>query len=262
MAKRISIVVPTLNSAATLEWTLLALTNQQYCNVRIIVVDSGSTDSTLEICKHLDIEYVYEPPGNIYRAINAGLRLCNSDWVSYLNSDDIVYPDSYVRLIEYGESLKAHVVYGYSDYIDQGGRFLFSFCPAKTSWLNHLFSRGLMGFAQPAAIFRNEVFRTLNGFNEDFRSISDLDFFWRAIKSDHIFKMLPSPTVSGFRLHKNQLSHRESELTRKERESLLALSTNTANLKSWIILTLWRIRNANHYFMRFLRTQSVKGGWS
>jgi len=262
MVKQISVVVPTLNSAATLDWTLLSLRCQLDCHLKIIVVDSGSTDDTVEVCKRWDAEYLYEPPGNMYRAINAGLRLCKTDWVTYLNSDDIVYRDSYARLIEYGESSNAHVIYGYSDYMDEAGRFLFSFYPAKPSWLNHLFRSGLMGFAQPAAIFRNEVFRTLRGFNEEFRSISDFDFFWRAIRADHVFKQLPSPTVSGFRLHKNQLSNRESALTRKEKESLLTFSTNPPNLKSRIILTLWRIRNANHYFLRFLRTQSVKGACS
>lgn len=45
----IGVVVPTLNNAKTLEWTLLALKSQEGCRVKIIVVDSGSTDETLAI---------------------------------------------------------------------------------------------------------------------------------------------------------------------------------------------------------------------
>jgi len=262
MAQRISVVVPTLNSATTLEWTLLSLLNQENCRVRIIVVDSGSTDGTLEICKRWNIEYAYEPPGNMYRAINAGLRLCNTNWVSYLNSDDIVYRDSYARLIEYGETSMAQVIYGHTDYIDECGRFLFSFCAARPSWLDPLFRKGIMAFAQPAAVFRYEVFKTLKGFDEQFQSISDFDFFWRVFKSNYIFKLLPLPTVTGFRLHKNQLSHRESELTRREKGRLLTSSTNRPNLKSHLIFGLWRGRNANYYLLRLLRTLSVRGGWS
>ena len=48
---RFGIVVPTLNSAATLEWTLCALRGQRDITPEIIVADSGSADGTLDICK-------------------------------------------------------------------------------------------------------------------------------------------------------------------------------------------------------------------
>ena len=259
MKKQISVIVPTLNSATTLDWTLLSLRNQVDCCLKIIVVDSGSTDATVDICKRWDVESVYEPPGNMYRALNTGFQLCDTDWVSYINSDDYIFSNSYARLLEIGNSFIADVVYGHSDYIDRFGRFLFAYRPAPPSWLGHLFRKGLMGFAQPSAVFRREVFKSLGGFNENFRSISDFDFFWRALKSGYTFKLLPAPTVSVFRLHENQLSHRESELTNKEVKTLLATSTKTLNLMPSFFKALWRIRNADQYCLKFLRTRSVRG---
>ena len=87
----IGVVVRTFNSAETLEWTLLALENQEDCSVKIVVVDSGSSDDTLEICARHKLRTEYEPPGNMYRAINVGMRLLDTEWITYLNSDDIVY---------------------------------------------------------------------------------------------------------------------------------------------------------------------------
>jgi glycosyltransferase involved in cell wall biosynthesis len=46
----IGVVVPTFNSAETLEWTLLALKNKEGCRLKAIFVYSGSTDETFEIC--------------------------------------------------------------------------------------------------------------------------------------------------------------------------------------------------------------------
>jgi glycosyltransferase involved in cell wall biosynthesis len=70
----IGVVVPTFNSAETLEWTVLALKKQEGCRVNIVVVDSGSSDDTLEICARHKLRTEYEPPGNMYRAIKVGMR--------------------------------------------------------------------------------------------------------------------------------------------------------------------------------------------
>ena len=92
---QIGVVVPTMNSASTLQWTLCSLRSQRDITLDVIVADSGSQDGTVDICKAWGVPTIYVPPGNMYRAINAGLRVMESDWVTYLNSDDIVYPDSY-----------------------------------------------------------------------------------------------------------------------------------------------------------------------
>jgi uncharacterized protein with HEPN domain len=55
MPPPISIVVPNLNGAATLEATLLSLIHQNYPNLEILVVDGGSTDARVDIIRR------YEP---------------------------------------------------------------------------------------------------------------------------------------------------------------------------------------------------------
>ena len=83
MAKQqIGVVVPTLNSAATLTWTLCSLRSQRDVSVEMIVADSGSVDGTLNICKFWDVRTIYVPPGNMYRGINAGLRQLDAEWVT------------------------------------------------------------------------------------------------------------------------------------------------------------------------------------
>lgn len=171
----IGVVVPTLNSAKTLEWSLLALNSQEGCQVKIIVVDSGSSDETLEICARHKVRAEYDPPGNMYRSINVGMCLLDTEWVTYLNSDDIVYRDSYSRLMELGNRSRADVVYGHSDYIDWNGCFLYSFSAAHPLLLSGLIHSGLLQFAQPAAIFRKVVYEDLKGSSEKYCAIADFD---------------------------------------------------------------------------------------
>ena len=139
MKATLGVAVPTLNSASTLDWTLCSLLNQRDCSVEVVVADSGSTDATLEICRKWSVPTVYAPPGSLYRAVNEGLKNLGTDWVTFLNSDDVVYPRSYARLIRLGADTGASLVYGHCDYIDFEGRFLFTWCAAEPRHLPAMF---------------------------------------------------------------------------------------------------------------------------
>jgi glycosyltransferase involved in cell wall biosynthesis len=254
----IGIVVPTFNSAKTLEWTLLALKSQEGCSVNIIVVDSGSTDETLEICARHKVRTEYDPPGNMYRAINAGMRLLDTKWISYLNSDDIIYCDAYSRLIELGDCKGADIVYGHSDYIDWNGRFIHSFKASHPLLLPGLVHSGLLQFAQPAAIFRKVVYEDLKGFSSKYRSIADFDFFARAILTGKKFERLSFPTVTAFRLHLNQFSHRESGIVQEETSQFFKECKAHKSFLGLLSLSMWRFLNIKHYLIRKLRNGRLK----
>jgi glycosyltransferase involved in cell wall biosynthesis len=255
---RIGVVVPTLNSAATLPWTLCALRDQRDVTVELIVADSGSVDATLEICKHWDVPAIYVPPGNMYRAINAGLRQVDTEWVTYLNSDDFVYPQSYARLLAYGEQQHASLVYGDCDLMDYEGRFLFMVKappPRRVAGMVRLSTRfnGRLGFKQPAAIYQRTAFQELGGFDEKYRLIADYDFFFRLVMSGRSIAKLHRPTVAAFRLHAGQLSGRESSNLRGEMEAFQKASSVKASPFDWLDELYWRLQNSPIYVWRLSR---------
>jgi glycosyltransferase involved in cell wall biosynthesis len=247
----ITIAIPTLNSDQTLEWTLLSLKNQFDCRVRIIVVDSGSTDNTLELCKFFNVEVMYVEPGNMYRAINTGLERATTAWLGYLNSDDCVYLNSYSRLIEYGEKVSADIVYGGCDFIDNENRFIHSYTPAYPDELLSNLLSGQMGFAQPAAIFQKKVFQKLEGFNEEFTLAADLDFFLRAATTKFRFGYWSGPPVACFRVRQGQLSQNHTKMT----DQITRIQANYDNprFRYTVSLANWRLRNLPQYAVRILR---------
>jgi glycosyltransferase involved in cell wall biosynthesis len=253
MPQKISYIVPTLNSAATLNWTLLSLLSQKDVKVEIFVVDSGSTDGTLDICQRWEVPTLYVKPGNMYRAINLGLNQCQTEWLGYINSDDWLYPDSTTRLIARAEATKADIVYGKCDYTDGCGRFLYSFAPAQPTRLLPLFKRGIFGFAQQAAIFRKSVYQHLDGFNEaEYYLSADAEFYLRAFQANFSFSMLPGPSVACFRRHQNQLTHQKAQDMQLEKQKRRDQAGQTT-LQDWIAVTQWRLENLPHYLIRFLR---------
>ncbi|AFZ32190.1 glycosyl transferase family 2 [Gloeocapsa sp. PCC 7428] len=255
----ISYVIPTLNSASTLDMTLLSLRSQKDINVKVIVVDSGSTDGTLDVCKRWNIKTLYAEPGNMYRAINIGLRECDTEWLGYINSDDWLYSDSLTRLITHGNASNADIVYGICDFTDVHGRFMYSFTPPKCNQLISMSKTGVLGIAQQTTIFRNRLYQRLKGFNEEYYFAADRDFYMRALQSNAIFTFLPGSSVACFRLHRNQLSQKKSELMRVESKKINTTLFKSPSYYDWAIRMQWHLSNLPHYLLRFFRQSMLSG---
>lgn len=102
----ISIVIPSYNRAMFLEQNIPALLQLDYDNYEIIVVDDGSTDNTCEVFERMhDTRLTYISKKNEERAAarNFGALRAKGDYVTFLDSDDILFPDALqkaVRVIE------------------------------------------------------------------------------------------------------------------------------------------------------------------
>ena len=92
---RISIVTPNYNYAQTLETTIQSVVGQGYPQLEYIVIDDGSTDSSIDILsRHANHLAHWETQQNAgqYPALNKGFGLGSGDIVGWLNSDDILFP--------------------------------------------------------------------------------------------------------------------------------------------------------------------------
>ena len=92
---KISIITITYNSAKTLERTIKSIIEQKYENLEYIIVDGGSTDSTLEIVKKYDTwisKWVSEPDSGISNAFNKGINMATGNVIGIINSDDGLMP--------------------------------------------------------------------------------------------------------------------------------------------------------------------------
>jgi rhamnosyltransferase len=79
-----SIIIRTRNEARWLGEVLMKLEDQDYKDFEVVIVDSGSTDRTLEIAKKFHAKVVQIPPGEFSypRALNVGAE--NSAATKYL----------------------------------------------------------------------------------------------------------------------------------------------------------------------------------
>src|SRR5262245_22560893 len=93
----ISVVVPSYNQGRFLPDTLESLFRQDYPRLEVVVMDGGSTDNSVEVIRS------YAPRLKHWQsqrdrgqsaAINAGVKLCTGDLVTWLNSDDYYWRDA------------------------------------------------------------------------------------------------------------------------------------------------------------------------
>ena len=85
----VSIIIPSLNSAAYIERCLKSLKKQTYKNIEIIVVDNHSKDGTLEIAKKYTKKAFTSGPERSAQ-INYGAGKANGKYLYRVDSDFIV----------------------------------------------------------------------------------------------------------------------------------------------------------------------------
>lgn len=89
----ISIIVPVNNASASLKKCVDSLTGQSYPNIEIILVNNGSSDNSLELCKELaagDNRIIVDDLAEkgVSAARNRGIELATGGFVTFVDADD------------------------------------------------------------------------------------------------------------------------------------------------------------------------------
>lgn len=208
----VSVITPSWNSAAYIEQTILSVINQTYKNVEYIIIDGGSSDGTLDIIRKYEssIDYwVSETDDGMYQAINKGMKRASGEIVAYLNSDDLYYPDTLEKVVNFfADNPSAELVYGNLDFVDEEGNKLFTQAYPRFS-LNFFISANCSMIGQPAAFWRSSLLKKTGMFDESLKMAADFEFF---IRAGMIGRLMYTPDVlAAFRTHKLSLTSTQSK---------------------------------------------------
>lgn len=118
--KLVSVIVPVYNTEKQVERCISSITAQTYKELEIVVVEDGSTDSSLEICQRLAqtdsrIRVISKENGGVSSARNRGLEEAAGEYIAFVDSDDFIEPDTIEQMAEAAETYSAELVVG--DYI-------------------------------------------------------------------------------------------------------------------------------------------------
>ncbi len=102
MKNDITVIIPALNEEKYIGKCIDSLLKQTYANFKIIVIDNGSEDHTVDIVKkYKNIKLIIEKNKGVARARNKGVKFSNSDILFFIDADTI--PS--LRVLEYYHNL-------------------------------------------------------------------------------------------------------------------------------------------------------------
>lgn len=94
----LTIVVPVYNVEKYIEKTLFSLCNQTYRNLEILLIDDGSSDGSLAICKEwankdTRIKVYEQENSGVGPTRNRGIALATGEYLMFMDADDWIEPD-------------------------------------------------------------------------------------------------------------------------------------------------------------------------
>jgi glycosyltransferase involved in cell wall biosynthesis len=105
----VSVIVPIYNKEKLLARCVDSIINQAYTDLEIILVDDGSTDGSLAICREYEakdsrVNVVSKPNGGVSSALNTGLAFGHTGYgggyIGFVDADDEMHPDMYRILVD------------------------------------------------------------------------------------------------------------------------------------------------------------------
>lgn len=177
----ISVILCSYNGEKTISQALDALTNLNYPNYELLVINDGSTDNTAQIAESYPVKLINIKSSGLSKARNTGLFLAKGEIVAYL--DDDAYPEKdwlhYLALSFRDESFSA---FGGPNLVPPDAPFMETCIDYVPGNPTHILLSDRLAEHIPGCnmAFRKELLQEIGGFDEQFVTAGDdVDVCWR-----------------------------------------------------------------------------------
>ena len=247
----VSIVTPCLNAGQFISQTIESVLAQDYPNIEYLIMDGGSTDSTLAVIERYQgrLRWHSGPDSGTADAINRGFEKTSGEILAWLNADDTYQPGAVTTAVRHFLAAPgAGVVYGEGLWIDENGDSLGRY-PTRAPYSAELFERECF-ICQPAAFFRRTVFEAAGGMDVTLHSAFDYEL-WIRMSRRWPFEPIPVCLATS-RMHKanKSLGNRRQMF----QESMRVLRKHYGYIPaSWVYGYLSYLRDGRDQFFTPLR---------
>ncbi len=203
----VSICIPTYNRKDYLKETLASVFAQTYKDYEVVIVDDGSTDGTEEMIKNAgyDVRYYWQQNAGDATARNKLIELAQGQFITFLDSDDLLMPDAIERMVNVMNAEPQNVVvYGGYLRIDEHGNLCgHSKRKLRSGYITRYLFEDIIVHPN-GSMFPKRALEESGGFDTSLSVCSDYDL-WLRLSLKYLFIALPEPTFKR-RRHSNNLS--------------------------------------------------------
>ncbi len=224
----ISVIIPAYNVESYLAEAIDSALLQTVPPAEIIVVDDGSTDGTQRVAERFEskIRYFRQPNARSGRARNRGLAEARSDWVAFLDGDDIWLP----RKLQ----LQTEAIGRFDKPVILSSQMVYFTSTTQHRPLIHdIFQLDKM--TTESLLLRNRVFTStviaprkaleeFGGFDERYRGPEDYDMWLRLSTRLDIWRM--PDVLAAYRIRLNSLSHNVGQMRDQEIKIIEGISAS------------------------------------
>lgn len=213
MGYKISIVVSIYNADQTISNMIESVINQTYKDFELILINDGSTDTSLEIIKEYiqkdnRIILIDKKNSGLTKSLNLGLKKAQGKYIARLDADDIWLPNKLEQQVAYLEAHKEYALVGtaYNE-IDDNGKIIYD--KQRTILLNSYEDilnniEKLNPFFHSSVLFRREILETVGFYNETFKYTQDYEYWVRIISKYKVANL--TQVLASRRYSENMIS--------------------------------------------------------
>jgi glycosyltransferase involved in cell wall biosynthesis len=205
-----------------LEQAIETVQVQTYEPLECIVVDDGSTDGTREYLDSLDydaLRTIYRDETGLSSARNAAIDASDSEYVTFLDSDDILYPHTVETLVTELDKQPEDCAgtFGSKKFVTPRGRVKQKQVP--TGRITEPTIENARGIGGPSSTtFRLDALEDVGGFDESFDGLEDLDLYLTLLKNYWLLGV--DKVCCERRTHDRQISGDNEMMSRSFRKLL------------------------------------------
>lgn len=233
---KFSIVTPTYNAEAFLEKAIESVLSQKGgFEIEYIVMDGGSSDSTVEIarryealiksggyqigCRGIAMSVVSEKDAGMYDAINRGFGRATGDVYAWINADDSYLPGALEAIDRAMEAFpQIEWIKGRTVFTDEQGRRtgVSPCCMFNRSWIQRgIYGRNAYFINQDSVFWRRSLWEKAGPIDASLKLAGDYDLWIKLSRYAELWSL--NLETSAFRTRKGQLSENEGAYRAEQR---------------------------------------------